>query len=80
MVSQCFFVCGEISPNFDLKNMILANTRIFHGKNGPNSPNFTPKKPQIVRFYDKFHQVAKNIERFSLFSTFISRMWPNLAK
>jgi hypothetical protein len=38
------------------------------------------KNPQIARFYDKFHQVAKNIERFSHFSTFISRMWPNLAK
>jgi len=29
MVSQCFFVSGEISPNFDLKYMILADREEF---------------------------------------------------
>jgi hypothetical protein len=51
---------------------------IFHGKNGPNSQDFTGNKFQIATFYDKFHWVAKNRERFWLFLTFM--MWPNLAK
>jgi len=35
------FVRGEISPNFDLKNMISTyKQRIFHGKNGQNLQNF----------------------------------------
>jgi hypothetical protein len=38
---------------------------IFHGRNGPNLPDFPPKKGfEIDRFYDKFQEVAKNIEKF----------------
>jgi hypothetical protein len=37
-----FFV---ILPNFDLKDMILTNTKDFPWKNGPNSPNF-----EILKF------------------------------
>jgi hypothetical protein len=32
------------------------------------------QKPIMPDFYDKFHKVAKNIERFWFFSTFISSM------
>jgi hypothetical protein len=39
----------------------------LHGKkNGSNSPDFGKKKrvSRLPDFYDKFQQVAKNIERF----------------
>jgi hypothetical protein len=40
-----FFSFGEISPNFDLQNMISTYTKDFPcKKDGPNSPDF----------YDKF--------------------------
>jgi hypothetical protein len=38
---QCFFFCGEISPNFDLQNMISTCTKDFSWKkNDPYSPDF----------------------------------------
>ncbi len=59
--------------------------RIFHGKNGPNSPDFEFffyiffKLPD---FYDKFQHVAQEYRTILFFSfpTFISSMQPNLAK
>jgi hypothetical protein len=59
------FFLGEISPNFDLKNMILAQTQDFPWKKWPKFARFPKKKVfEIDRFYDKFQEVAKNIERF----------------
>jgi hypothetical protein len=46
MLDHCFFFffLGQILPHFDhLKNMISTYTKIFHGKNGPNSPDFKKK-------------------------------------
>jgi hypothetical protein len=42
--SGIYFFGGEILPNFDLKNMNPPIQRIFHGKNGPNSPDFKKKQ------------------------------------
>jgi hypothetical protein len=68
---------GKFSLNFDLKNMISTYTK--------------EKMTQICQilkiffsncqiFNDQFLQVAKNIEEFGFFPTFISSMQPNLAK
>jgi hypothetical protein len=38
------------------------------------------KNSRLPDFYAKFQQVARNIEGFCVFSTFISRMYSNLAK
>lgn len=45
---------------------------IFHGKNGPNSPNFKgkKKKSKLPNFNDKFPAGCKNIERFLYFFFF----------
>ncbi len=44
-------------------------------KNDPNSTDFKrKKKPKSSCLYDKFQEVAKNIEGFRLFFTFISSM------
>jgi hypothetical protein len=42
---------GEYSPNFDLEDMISTSTTdfSFHGKNGPNSPDFKRKKFQVAK-------------------------------
>ncbi len=81
-------VCGggsvscrvEFSPNFDLKNMISTYSKNFLWKKWPKFARFWDffsfKSPD---FCDKFQQVAKYIEGFSFFSTFISIMQPNLA-
>jgi hypothetical protein len=44
-VTKIFLGGGdEISPKFDLKNMISTYTKVFpKGKNGPNSPYFKGK-------------------------------------
>lgn len=34
------FVLGKISPNFDLKTIILTYPKDFSWKNDPNPPNF----------------------------------------
>jgi hypothetical protein len=39
-----------------------------------NRQNSKEKKPQLPDLYDKFQEVAKNIEEFRFFSTFISSM------
>jgi len=53
--SRVFFLCGDTSPNFDLKNMILSFIQMnFHGKNGPNSPDFQKENSKSSDFYDKF--------------------------
>jgi hypothetical protein len=59
-VSVCFFL-GEISPNFDLKNMVSTYTKDFNKflkkvawkkKKGRNSPDFHSKKiPKSPEFY-----------------------------
>jgi hypothetical protein len=69
-----FFYLGEISPNFNLEKMISTYTRNFPWKKWPKFARFPKKEFQIARFYAKFQQVAKNIEGFCVFSTFISRM------
>jgi hypothetical protein len=44
------FFGGEVSPNFDLKNMISTYRKDFSmEKNGPNTQNFE-KKIKIARF------------------------------
>jgi hypothetical protein len=72
---------GKFSPNFDLKNMITTYTKEFSQEKWPKFArflnNFFPKLPES---YDDFQKVAKNIEGFSFFSTFISIMQRNLAK
>ncbi len=73
------FFTGKFSLNFDLKNMISTYTK-DHGKNDPNSPDFEDCFHKLPDFKDKFQQVAKNIEGFGFFPTFISSMQPNLAK
>jgi hypothetical protein len=45
-----WFFFSEILPKFDLKNMISIVQRIFHGKNGPNLPDFEERKFQIMIF------------------------------
>ncbi len=72
---ECF-VLGGISPNFDLRNMISTYTKEFPWKKyGPNSPDFREKKKsKPPDFYDKFQKVAKNIEGFWFFFTFISSL------
>jgi ribosome recycling factor len=44
------FIWGEISSNFDLKNMISTIQKSISWKNFPNSPNFEGKKIQITNF------------------------------
>jgi hypothetical protein len=72
---------GEFSPNFDPKNMISTYSKDFLWKKWPKFTRFWDfffyKSPD---FCDNFQQVAKYIEGFSFFSTFISIMQPNLAK
>jgi hypothetical protein len=59
------YLTGEFSPNLDLKNMISTYIKDFHGKNGPNSPDFEFLKLQIARvIYDNFQKVAKNIKGY----------------
>ncbi len=53
-----FSFFGEISPNFDLKNMVLTykgqQKEFFHGKNGPNSPDFKEEKKKNSKLPDLF--------------------------
>jgi hypothetical protein len=51
---QCFFF-GEISPNFDLKNMFLSYTNEFPW---PKFARFPKKVSKSSDFYDKFRCVA----------------------
>jgi hypothetical protein len=71
---------GEFLPNFDFEKYDFA---LYKGL-------IMEKKIQICQilniiffksqdFYDKFQQVANDIEGFSLFLTLISSMQPNLA-
>jgi hypothetical protein len=41
---------GEISPDFNLKNMISSCTKDFHGKIGLNLPDFEEKKSNCEIF------------------------------
>ncbi len=67
-----FFVC-EILPNFNLK--------IFHGKNGPNSPDFEKKVPDRQIFMLTCRRQPRiQKDPTTSFFTFISRLQPNLAK
>jgi hypothetical protein len=54
--SVFFFFPGQISPNFDLKNMISTYAKDFSKKKyGPNSPDFKDfKKPKSPDFYENF--------------------------
>jgi hypothetical protein len=46
------FLLGRISPNFDLKNNDFdLYKEFFIEKNGPNSPDFEPKRFQISRLF-----------------------------
>jgi len=54
MDDSVFLWGGEISPNFNLKNMISSCTKDFHGKIGLNLPDFEEKKSNCEIFYDKF--------------------------
>jgi len=70
------FWYGEISPNFDLEKY---DFNLFKGffmgkKKGPNSPNFDKLFFKSPDFYDKFQQVAKNIEGFWFLKNLISSM------
>jgi hypothetical protein len=56
-------IIAKVLPNFDLKNMIRAYIKYFSGKKWPKSARFQGKKiPKTPEIYDKFQQVAKNIE------------------
>jgi hypothetical protein len=50
-----FIFWGKISPNFNLTKYEFNLQRIFHGKNGPNLPDFEKHKFQNHHnFYDNF--------------------------
>jgi hypothetical protein len=67
---------GKLSPNFNLKNMILPYTKDFSWKQMNQICQILKKK----LFYF-FPEIFKNIEEFYfIFPTFISSMQPNLAK
>jgi hypothetical protein len=52
--SRVFFFFGEISPNFDLKNMILSYTNEFPWKKWPKFARFPKRNSKSSDFYDKF--------------------------
>jgi hypothetical protein len=68
-----WFFIGEISSNFDLKNMISTYIKDFLEQFAKIAQISEENIPNCQIFCDKFPLVAKNIEGFCFFSTFISR-------
>jgi hypothetical protein len=63
-----FFFGGEISQNFDLKNMISTYSKDFPWKKKAKFARFLNKKvSRSPGFYDEFQYVAQNIEGSCLF-------------
>jgi hypothetical protein len=54
-IEWCFFG-GEISSNFNTKNMISTYTKDFYEDVDQNSANFEGIFFQIANFYDKFNR------------------------
>jgi len=62
-----FYFLGQISPNFELKNMISNYTKGFPWKKRAKFSQISRNKikSRSPIFYDKFHKVVKNIELLS---------------
>jgi hypothetical protein len=73
-LKQCFFIWAKFHRISTWKKWLRPIQVIFHGKNGRNLPDFQKTISRLSDFYAKFQQVAKNIEGFCIFPTFISRM------
>jgi hypothetical protein len=68
---------SNASPCYNSRSKALKFSFFY----GPNSSGFGKKNSKLSNVYDKLRCVAKNIEKkFYFFFTFISSMWPNLAK
>jgi hypothetical protein len=74
---------GEVLPNFYLKIRISTYTKVFQGKKRPKFTRFwKEKKIRSPDCYDKFQEVAKNIEGSRFFFFLISylgysKIWLN---
>jgi hypothetical protein len=53
MARELVLFIGEILPSFDLKIRFQPIQSIFHGKNGPNSPDFNFFSRKSSDFYDE---------------------------
>ncbi len=62
---------GEILSNFDLKNMISTYTKDLLLEKWPKFATFQILKKKLPESYDNFQKLAKNIEAFCFFPTFI---------
>ncbi len=72
-----FFGGDKISPDFDLKNMILIYAKDFLWKKMDQICTISKKRrsSKSPDFNDKFIlMVAKNIDGFSIYCTFISSL------
>jgi hypothetical protein len=70
-VSDFFIFLGEISPNFNLKNMISTYAKDFAWKKMTQIHQIKNKiKSKSPDFYDKFQKVANNIKGFWFFFYF----------
>jgi hypothetical protein len=74
MARESVLFFGEILPIFDLKIWFQPIQRIFHGKNGPNLPDFNFFFPKSSDFYDEVPVGSQAYRRIVVFKIFISSL------